>query len=149
MTVTDAIQLGRQLQKYSTIEYILLGDLRELLEEPADEENRRWLLAILDSLADMLPREFQLKESGGYLQEVLDEFPSWSAQVDELHHQQHTLYARLRELRWRLAHSASYVGTADQLRCELRDWMAALTAHHRHENRMLQTALNLEVGTGD
>jgi hypothetical protein len=27
--------------------------------------------------------------------------------------------------------------------------MTRLTAHHRHENRILQTAMNFEVGGGD
>jgi hypothetical protein len=32
------------------LEYLLLGDLRQLLDEPASRENRRWLLSVLDRL---------------------------------------------------------------------------------------------------
>ena len=33
----------RLLEQYTSLEYILLGDLRDLLEEPPDDESRRWL----------------------------------------------------------------------------------------------------------
>ena len=59
------------LEEYSTLEYILLGDLRDLLYEPPDEETCRWLLAVLDALLETLPREFDLKQQDGYLMEVL------------------------------------------------------------------------------
>jgi len=39
---TPAVPIG--------LDYLLLGDLRQLLEEPRSRENRRWLLAILDRL---------------------------------------------------------------------------------------------------
>ena len=32
------------------LELLLLGDLRQLLEEPPTRENRRWLMAVLDRL---------------------------------------------------------------------------------------------------
>ena len=30
-----------------------------------------------------------------------------------------------------------------------REWILKLVAHNRNENRLVQTAMNLEVGTGD
>src|SRR5579872_2956860 len=59
------------LDHYSSLEYILLGDLRDLLEEPVDDESRKWLLAVLDTLLDTLPREFDLEDEDGYMSEVL------------------------------------------------------------------------------
>ncbi len=44
------------LEDYTALEYILLGDLRDLLEEPADHFTRSWLVAVLDALLDTLPR---------------------------------------------------------------------------------------------
>ena len=39
---------ARKLERYTSLEYILLGDLRDILEERPDDESRRWLLAVSD-----------------------------------------------------------------------------------------------------
>ena len=36
---------ARLMEHYSSLEYILLGDLRDVLEERPDGESRRWLVA--------------------------------------------------------------------------------------------------------
>ena len=79
------------LEDYTALEYILLGDLRDLLEEPADQFTRSWLIAVLDALLDTLPRQMALKESSGYLSEVLDEYPSWYRHVEDLQNEQRLL----------------------------------------------------------
>ncbi len=43
----------------SVLEYLLIGDLRDLLEETPDNETRRWLLAVLEELLNLLPNEFE------------------------------------------------------------------------------------------
>jgi hypothetical protein len=138
-----------RLEEYTALEYILLGDLRDVLEEPANRHTRGWLIAILDALLDTLPREMALKESSGYLHEVLDEYPSWYRHVEDLQNEERLLFLSLQSLRDRLETSESYAFAADRLKSTLRQWMTRLTAHHRHENRILQTAMNLEVGGGD
>jgi hypothetical protein len=137
------------LQDFAALEYILLGDLRDLLEDPADETTSKWLLVVLDALLDTLPREFALREAGGYLSEVLEQFPNWADQVDQLHREQSALYEKLGQLRRQVSADNSYSELADGLRSDLRDWMQSFVAHHRHERRMVQTAFNLEVGIGD
>ena len=139
----------RNLRHYTELEYILIGDLRDLLEEPIDAENARWLLAILDSLLETLPVEFELKESGGYLNGVLEVYPNWHSQVVNLQSEHEPLCRRLCELRERIAEQDEVEEIAVQLRHDLRDWMHSLIAHNRHESRLLQTAINLEVGCGD
>jgi hypothetical protein len=138
-----------RLEEYTALEYILLGDLRDVLEEPANRHTRGWLIAILDALLDTLPREMALKESSGYLHEVLDEYPSWYRHVEDLQNEERLLFLLLQSLRDRLETSESYAFAADRLKSTLRQWMTRLAAHHRHENRILQTAMNLEVGGGD
>jgi hypothetical protein len=140
---------GDRLQDYTALEYILLGDLRDLLEEPADRYTRRWLIAVLDALLDTMPRTIALKESSGYLHEVLDEYPSWYRHVEELQNEQRLLLLSLEMLRDRLDQPHSYEHAAGRVKAALRQWMQRLNAHRRHETRLLQTALNLEVGTGD
>jgi hypothetical protein len=138
-----------RLEEYAALEYILLGDLRDLLEEPSDRYTRPWLIAVLDALLDTLPREMAIKESAGYLSEVLDEYPSWYRHVEELQNEQRLAFLALQMLRDRLDTPQSYEHDAARVRGALRQWMTRLTAQHRRENRLLQTAMNLEVGVGD
>jgi hypothetical protein len=145
---TDLPQRNR-LEEYSALEYILLGDLRDVLEEQGDRFTRGWLIAILDALLDTLPREMALKEATGYLNEVLDEYPSWYRQVEDLQNEERLLCLSLQSLRDRLDTSENYAYAAERVKAALRTWMTRLTAHHRHETRILQTAMNLEVGVGD
>lgn len=151
MATTEFTQSVRPLlEEYASLEYILLGDLRDLLEEPSDELTSKWMRAVLDALLDTLPRKFKLQEhGGGYLAEVLEQYPNWYAQVDELQRQQRALYAKLSRLRGRVAEAVPYTEIAESTSNDLRAWMQSLLAYHRHERRMLQTAFNLEVGGGD
>jgi hypothetical protein len=139
----------RLLQKYSSLEYILLGDLRDLLEDPVDAENRRWLLAVLDALLETLPREFDLEEEDGYMSEVLERFPNWMQQVERLQRDHEQLFAKLKELRGRIAGGNWLAPIANEVRRDLREWILTIVAHNRNETRLVQTAMNLEVGVGD
>lgn len=138
-----------QLADYVALEYILLGDLRDLLDETPDEQNRGWLLAVIDTLFDTLPRELELRSQGGYLHEVVEQVPNWSVQVSRLHEEKVAIYERLGELREKLVEAETYCELADRLSQELRDWMTGFIALERHERRMMQHAFNIEIGVGD
>ena len=140
---------ANRLGQFTSLEYILLGDLRDLLEEQLDSENRKWLLAVLDTLLDTLPREFDLEDEGGYMAEVLEQFPNWTCQVERLHRDHEKLFVKLKELRGRIERDDWIAPFAHEVRRDLRDWMLLLIAHHCSETRLMQTAMNLEVGTGD
>ncbi len=137
------------LEEYATLEYILLGDLRDLLEEPIDETTCRWMREVTGALLETLPREAELKKQGGYLVEVLEQYPNWSGQVNELQSEKEAIYEKLHQLRDRLLRQVSFGAIAEEIRRDLRDWMTRLQAHHRHERRLVQTAFNLDVGIGD
>ena len=134
------------LEDCAALEYILLGDLRDLLEEPADEENCRWLIVILDALLDTKQREFELQEDGGYLEEVLEQFPNWEPQVEQLHRDHRELFTNLRQLRQGIGMQRPFATVASAVRRDLRNWMTLLQAHHRHTRRIVQSAFNLDIG---
>jgi hypothetical protein len=140
---------ARLLEQYSSLEYILLGDLRDVLDETPDAESRRWLIAVLDALLDTLPREFDLEDTDGYMSEVLERYPSWNKQVDRLHREHDVLFTKLKELRGRLDCDSWIAPIANEIRRDIRDWTLTLIAHRRNETRLVQTAMNLEVGAGD
>ncbi|MBL8850907.1 MAG: hypothetical protein JNG89_14610 [Planctomycetaceae bacterium] len=137
------------LRKCCEFEYILVGDLRDLLEDTSSEENRRWLLAIVDALLDTLPKEFALKSRDGYMAEVLFEFPSWDSTVERLRLQHVALHRRLTELRVRLVAHAQLYGIADRLRDDLSRWIDTFSALQQAERKLTLTAMTLEVGAGD
>lgn len=140
---------GFVLEDCATLEYILLGDLRDLLEESPDEENRRWLVVILDALLEAKQREFELQGAGEYLEEVLEQVPNWEPQVSQLRHEHRELFCNLWQLRERVNSRESIDGMADVVRRDLRSWMTLLQAHHRHTRRIMQSAFNMDIGVGD
>ena len=143
-TVNDLL-----LEECATFEYILLGDLRDLLEEPTDEMTCKWLLAVLGALLQTLPRDFELQDEGGYLAEVIEAFPNWSVQVDRLLQERETLFSNLRRLRERITQEIPFSEIAQKVRHDLHGWVTSFVAFQRHERRLVQTAFNLDVGVGD
>ena len=150
--MTDCFHVSQiaTLARCNEFQYLLLGDVRDLLEETPDESTRRWLLVVLDTLVELMPRERKLHaDSGGYLMEVLEEFPSWNRQVMRLHLKTLHLDYALRSLRNRIREEKSWCAVADQLGCELRDWMQLFTDLHRDESSLMLEAMLLDIGPGD
>ena len=131
------------------MQYFLVGDIRQLLHEPFNEQNRRWLLVILDELLLTLNRQWELESEGGYLEEVLENYPTWEPHVAALAREHAVLRETLEQLREDIAHGQPTPARAQLVHRNLRRWMVALAAHERHERRILQNAMNLEVGTLD
>lgn len=150
MAMAEHNPLENSLADYVALEYILLGDLRDLLEETkSDEETTRWIAAVLDALLEALPAEMELKSQGGYLQPVLEQFPNWAGQIGDLASEKQLLFEKLRELRVQLHCPGSYEVLALEIRTDLQEWMTLWTAHLRHERRIMQSAFTLDVGCGD
>ncbi len=149
MSLLTCPEAATDLRKCCEFEYILLGDLRDLLDDEPTEVNRRWLMAVLESLLETLPKEFALKSRDGYLQNVLDEYPSWDNAVERLERQHVHLYRQLRMLRDRLVTRFPMAEIADRLRVEVEEWMDSFIELHRAERELVFEAINMEVGTGD
>lgn len=135
-----------RLSECTELNYILVGDLLDLLDEPASEQNGHWLSAVLDTLLKTLPEEYSLKTDDGYLSEVLTIFPDWQAQVDRLEEQNLQLIRRLRMMRSCLDSGHNLKRLLSALRGELRDWIDSFRKHHQEERRLMQMAVNLEIG---
>ena len=150
MAMTEHTPHDNNLADYVALEYILLGDLRDLLEEAgSDEQTTRWIIAVLDALLEAMPHEMELKSKGGYLQPVLEQFPNWAGQIGDLAAEKRSLYEKLYELRAEIDRPSSFEILASEVRMELQEWMTLWTAHLRHERRMIQSAFTLDVGCGD
>jgi hypothetical protein len=131
---------------YAALDSILLEDLRDLLRDEFDGETRKWLLVVLDELVGTLPREFHLREEGGYLADVVERFPNWSDRVDRLHHEYENLIEGLHELRDEMMQTDWAAESATHMRRELAEWVNCMVAQDRHERRLMQLATNLDIG---
>jgi hypothetical protein len=131
-----------------TLTYLLLGDLRELLtERSAGPGTCTALLVILDALLEEIPRLTSLDAVGDeYLDQVLAECPHWTPQVDALRSAKIADYRQLAELRNVVAAQRSFAGLAEALLTDLVRWLSAFRTHRRRERRLVQMAVNIDVG---
>ncbi len=105
------------LASRAVFEYLLLGDLRLLLEEPIGPETNRWLLATLDMILASRPRP-----SHTTVASVLLRSP-WEDETERFSQERSSLYEKLQRLRDRIAHRAPYALLANEIRCDLTDLM--------------------------
>ncbi len=146
MTLSRPAPPSDAYARYSGLEYLLIGDLRDLLEESPDNETRRWLLAILEELLDLLPNEFEYEDQGGYLAEVCEQNPNWSNMVERLHRQHESLYFNLLELRNRISSEQSFDFIADEVKPKLARWIAAAQRHRDREQRLVVASFDTTFG---
>lgn len=130
----------------AALEHVLLGDLRDMLDEQPDPDATRWLLAVLDTLLDVLPGRFAHEERGGYLAEVIDEFPTWETEVYRLRRERAELHRRLWLLREHVRRHGRSAPLSEFDTRELRAWIDRIEQHDHQETGLLQTAVNLEIG---
>jgi hypothetical protein len=123
------------------LEYLLLGDLRELLEEPSTPPTRRSILVVLNVVLD----ELSLIEDDGF-SDVLDDRPQWQREVEGLRGDKVVHYLELAELRECLEEGLPIRRSARQVSHMLRVWMDALSGLRRRENRLVQMAVNGDLG---
>ena len=135
----------RSIRQDAALEQLLLGDLLDLLNDPDDPQNPIWLLSVMEALLRIFPKEVSCEDAGGYLQEVLEVYPSWERQVQALHREHISLELNLRELRQEVSQSGL---TPHNRRC-LYEWIEQVNEHNGRQTALLQTAINLEVGVGD
>ena len=128
------------------LEYLLLGDLRQLLTEPQTAQTRQSLLVILDRLLLNLPEQLVLACEEGYLSEVLEQRPNWHRQIEALHGANMACISALDESRNRVERNLPFAAIANELSCNLRHWMQSLVAIREHETRLLQKAFTLDIG---
>jgi hypothetical protein len=128
------------------LEYLLLGDLRELLEDPETSQTRRSLLIILDHLLVNLPRQLELKCEGGYMAEILAKCPAWQREVDALLHEDRDCNSALSRLHDHVLRELPWLAMTQEVRETLAVWMDLLGAVRTQESRMLQTAYTLDFG---
>ena len=146
MALTRSTSSRDAYARSSVLEYLLIGDLRDLLEETPDNETRRWLLAVLEELLNLLPNEFEYEDQGGYLAEVCEQNPNWSNTVERLHREHEGLYFSLLELRNRIADEQSFEFIADEVKPKLSRWIEAAKRHRDSEQQLVVASYDTTFG---
>jgi len=126
-----------------------LEALEGLLAAEEAPDNRRRLREVVDRLLTTLPRHFRFEEQGGYLTEVVARYPTWSTDVEQLRREHGELLSCVEELRDLLERQAEARELAEPVRRLVQEVIAHIHAHERHENRLVQEAFNLDVGSAD
>ena len=131
----------------NALEYLLLGDLRELLEEPETEQTRHALPVLLNGLLDNRLHHSQLTGNGASLSGMLEKWPNWQSDIDLLRCEKATCYSALETLRSQILRGLPSATTTNNLRHDVQHLMRLVVAIHQHETRPVQTAFNF-VGAG-
>jgi hypothetical protein len=139
MTVERSVPLN-------ALEYLLLGDLRELLEETETAQTRHALPLLLNGLLDNCLHDSQLKGNEACLSDVLERWPNRQSGLDLLRCEKATCYSSLEKLRSQILGGLPFSTITNQLRHNVQHVLRLVVEIHQHEPRPVQTTLNFEVG---
>lgn len=129
----------------STLEPRLLEDLHELLQLPSNEETYHWLIAILDIFSQILQADYESKWEDGYLDDVLERFPWWISEIQQLRCNHRTLLRQVQSIYEALLFE-SEIGEAHDQFPFLEVWTERFASHRHHEREVVQEGFNLVLG---
>lgn len=135
-----------------TLEYLLLGDLTDLLSESYDEENRRWNLVVLDGLLNAIPAE-KRRERFSRLRGAYPDCPGMLQSLTQLESEHDAMIYQLQRLRNRVAWRLSLLDVvAAEVVRDLKRWLVTFQNFCRREHRLdffeeAKVSLSAETGS--
>ena len=133
-------------QQCITLTWLLVGDIREMLQDHLDEEAIRWLKPILDALILAMCEQTELTNEEGWYDDLLGSFPHLVSRVARLENEQTELCKSLRNLRREIEQDLPLDRLVVQIERELSDWVNLMIEHSRREAALLQGAWYSEFG---
>jgi len=119
-----------------TLEYLLLGDLTDLLSEGYDEENRKWILVVLDGLLDAIPAE-KRRERFSKLRAAYPDSPGMLQSLTQLESEHDAMIYQLQRLRNRVAWRLSLLDVvAAEVVRDLTRWLVTFQNFCQREHRL-------------
>ena len=119
-----------------TLEYLLLGDLADLLSEGYDEENRKWILVVLEGLLDAIPAEKRL-ERFRRLRETYPDSAGMQHSLRQLEFEHDGMILQLKRLRDRVAWRLSLLDVvATEVVQDLKRWLVTFQKFCQREHRL-------------
>ena len=142
----QSVLVGSQPQQCTTLTWLLVGDIREMLQDHLDDEAIRWLKPILDSLIGAMCEQSELHSSDGLYDDLLGTFPHLITRVAGIEAEQNELCRSLRELRNGIERDIPLERLAADIEEGLGDWVNLMTSHSRREAVLLQDVWYTEIG---
>ena len=139
-------KLNSMLKESCDLEYLLLGDIRTLLEEKFDSQTRSSLLVLMNRLILNLPDVLELSSDEGYLNIVAERRPCWSRQINALYQASLDCVSSLTLVRDGLENDTSIAAESKELELRLRNWIKSFSAMRCQESTMLQEAFTIDLG---
>ena len=140
------VLVGSQPQQCTTLTWLLVGDIREMLQDHRDDEAIRWLKPVLDSLIRAMCEQSELHFSDGLYDDLLGTFPHLITRVAGIEAEQNELCRSLRELRNGIERDIPLQRLAADIEEGLGDWVNLMTSHSRREAVLLQDVWYTEIG---
>lgn len=136
----------RQPQQCTTLTWLLVGDIREMLQDHLDEEAIHWLRPVLDALINAMCEQSELTSREGWYDDLLGCFPHLISRVARIEAEQNELCKSLRELRNGIERDIPLARLARELEDDLNSWVDLLTRHSRREAVLMQDVWYTEIG---
>lgn len=119
-----------------TLEYLLLGDLADLLSEEYDEENRKWIQVVLEGLLDAIPAE-KRKERFSQLRAAYPDSPGMLHSLAQLEFEHDAMIVQLQRLRNRVAWRLSLLDVVGvEVVRDLKRWLVTFQDFCQREHRL-------------
>ena len=142
-------ELKAHLKNSADLEYILLGDLKEILCEECSPTNHYWMTTILESLVNVLPKKYGSGREGGYLDDVLELAPHSYHLVEEIRQEQQQIHESLADFYHRLQQESYNERLAKELQSRVDEWIAGFQSCHEKEHHLIAEAYYSDLGGGD
>lgn len=128
------------------LEYILIGDLRQLLNQRHLPEIRTPLLVIINRLLQNLPDLLRLSSEDGFMATVPKIYPRLHRQIQTLQTVNRECIVSLQALHDRIDSKSSFTNLSKETDCKLRDWITAFEIMRSRESELLQEAYTVDIG---
>ncbi|NQV28285.1 MAG: hypothetical protein HQ518_28365 [Rhodopirellula sp.] len=138
--------VGSQPQQCATLTWLLVGDIREMLQDHLDAEAIRWLRPVLDALIDSMCEQSERTNRDGWYDDLLGSFPHMVARVASIEVEQTELCRSLRKLRHRIERDLPLERLAVEIERDLSAWVGLMMEHSHREVVLLQDVWYTEIG---
>lgn len=135
-----------------TLEYLLLGDLADLLSEEYDEENRKWIQVVLEGLLDAIAAE-KRSERFRRLRAAYPDSPGMLQSLTQLEFEHDAMIVQLQRLRNRVAWRLSLLDVVGaEVVLDLKRWLVTFQNFCQREHRLdyfevAKVSLSAETGS--
>lgn len=124
-----------------------LTELRDAVGAPNRDRNH--ISGLLARLCDLVESHFSHEERGGYLKDALNRAPRFSAQAALLLEQHEALQEELEKLRLLVHAGVETPGWWTRVESDLHQFATRLVNHEHAENKVVQEAYTVDIGTND